>query len=80
MDGQTLEEGDGNPACSLEVEGNDVETGEVHGHSMVDAVHCSREERQGGADMVPGGTLVVWVAPPVNVTKTTHYQGVKRME
>lgn len=60
-----MEEGVGNPACSLEEEENEGGMVEGHGHRRVDADRHNQGGRVGGVDTVLVGMAVVLVAPPV---------------
>ena len=67
--------GDGNLACSLEVEGNEGETEEARDHSTADAVRCSLEGSLVGADMALVGMSAVWEAHPEENNETARFQG-----
>ena len=75
---QTLEEGVGNPACSLEEEENEGGMVEGHGHSRVDVDHHNQGGRVGGADTVLVGMAVVLVAPPVIKKKIKKIKKIKK--
>ena len=69
MDGQILVAGDGNLACSPEVEGNGGEMEEARDHSTVGAVRCRLEGSRVDADMALVGMSALWEAHPAKKTK-----------